>query len=278
MTKPDHSQRLLAQVNEKQGIEKLLAVMSALRDPQGGCEWDLKQNYATIVPFTIEEVYEVVEAIETNDFESLKGELGDLLFQIVFYAQLAKEEGRFDFQQIAEVVSQKLVSRHPHVFSDASFSSESELSDAWEKHKQQERQQRNKTANASMLDDIPKALPELKRAHKLQKRAAKAGFDWSSVDPVWEKLTEESLEVKQAAESAEQDKLEEEIGDLLFTAVNLARHYRVDADLALRKANHKFEARFRTLEKRANKPLTQMTLAELDEIWNQAKASLSETE
>ncbi|WP_444994202.1 nucleoside triphosphate pyrophosphohydrolase [Aliikangiella sp. IMCC44359] len=272
-----HSKRLMKLVSQKQGIEKLLTVMQALRDPLGGCDWDLKQNYQSIIPFTIEEVYEVVEAIELEDFEGLKGELGDLLFQVVFYAQIAKEEGRFDFYQIVDVLCEKLIRRHPHVFSDAQFENGAQLSQAWEEQKQKERQQKS-GINQSVLDDIPKSLPELKRAQKMQRRAAKKGFDWQDVSQVWDKLKEESAEVLAAAEKQDSAAIEDEIGDLLFTVVNLARHYGVDSDIALRQANQKFEQRFRQVELIADRPLTDYNQQQLEVFWQSAKKKLNQSE
>ena len=264
-----NAKRLLETVETASGIEKLIAVMSALRDPEGGCPWDLQQNYQTILPFTIEEVYEVAEAIESQDFDSLKDELGDLLFQVVFYAQIAKEEQRFDFDEIVSAICAKLVRRHPHVFSDAQFDNEKQLNEAWETQKHEERSQ--KSCNASVLDDIPKSLPELKRAQKIQKRVAKIGFDWDNVSQVWDKVNEEKTEVMQAAEEQDASHLEEELGDLMFALVNLTRHYGVDADIALRKANQKFERRFRHLEQYAEKPLIEFNLEQLEELWQKAK-------
>lgn len=263
------AKRLLTSVEQLQGIDKLLAVMRALRDPMGGCDWDRKQTYQSIAPYTIEEVYEVVDAIENSDFDHLGEELGDLLFQVVFYAQLAEEENRFDFTQIAQAVSDKLIKRHPHVFANAEIGSDQALTQAWEAGKQAERQRKN--INASLLDDIPKVLPELKKAQKMQKRAAKGGFDWDDVSQVWDKLAEESAEVKQAVAQQDSAAIEDEIGDLLFTVVNLARSYRVDADSALRKANRKFERRFRQVERSVDKPLTEYNLQQLEALWQSAK-------
>lgn len=274
-SKNPHAKRLLAQVEKAEGIEKLVALMSALRDPDGGCPWDKQQNYASILPFTIEEVYEVAEAIETQDYVSLKDELGDLLFQVVFYAQIAKEEERFEFDDIVTGICEKMVRRHPHVFSDAKYADEAALNQAWEEQKQIERDAKinesAKRSKPSVLDDIPKALPELKRAHKIQKRAAKVGFDWENVEQVWDKVLEEKQEVKEAANSGDKQHLEEELGDLLFALVNLTRHYKVDADLALRKANQKFSTRFREVEQLADKPLDDYNLDELEALWQQAK-------
>ncbi len=270
-----HAQRLLNSVNQAQGMDKLIAVMKALRDPQGGCPWDIEQEYQTILPFTIEEVYEVAEAIEQKDFASLKDELGDLLFQVVFYAQIAKEEGRFDFYQVVEGICDKLVRRHPHVFADAEFADEKSLKHAWESAKQEERESKSSEKQVSLLDDIPRALPELKRALKIQKRVAKVGFDWDHVSQVWDKLEEEAEEIKEAAKTDDHSALEDELGDLLFATVNLCRHYKIDADIALRKANHKFERRFRQVELLAGQSLDNFQLEQLEEFWQKAKSQES---
>lgn len=256
------------------GVDKLLAVMQSLRDPITGCPWDLKQSYDSILPFTLEEVYEVAEAIENKDFASLKDELGDLLFQIVFYARLAEEQGRFDFFAIVENLCDKLIRRHPHVFAEITpGKTDAELHLAWEKQKHLERAGKSAEPEVaqSLLDDIPKALPELKRAQKIQQRVAKQGFDWPCVSQVWHKIDEEILEVKQAAQSGDQDHLEEELGDLLFVMVNLTRHYGFDAETTLRKANQKFEKRFRLLETIAARPINEFDLETLEGFWQQAK-------
>ena len=243
---------LLKKVESASGIDKLLNLMAALRDPVGGCPWDLQQDYQSVLPYTIEEVYEVAEAIENKDFDSLKDELGDLLFQVIFYAQIAKEEERFEFDDIIENICDKLIRRHPHVFSRANFPDKQQMSDAWEEQKHQERLDKS-TLQSSVLDDIPKALPELKRAHKIQKRVAKVGFDWPDVSYVWDKVAEEGEEVKEAVKEGNKEHIEEELGDLMFALVNLTRHYGVDADMALRKANQKFEKRFRHVESHSTK-------------------------
>lgn len=248
--------------------------MQQLRDPESGCPWDRKQNYQTILPYTIEEVYEVADAIERENFSDLKDELGDLLFQVVFYAQLASEDGYFDIFDVVESISKKLTRRHPHVFANKTYADEGEVHRAWENQKHLERQSKNKdtkTQTASLLDDIPKVLPELKRAQKIQKRVAKQGFDWKNIQQVWDKLEEESGEVKQAFDSGDARHTEEEIGDLLFVCVNLARHYNVDADFALRKANQKFEKRFRQVENFADKAISEYSLDELEKFWQKAK-------
>jgi len=263
----DDKNKLLCDINNQKGIYKLLAIMQSLRAPDGGCPWDLKQNYQSILPYTIEEVYEVAEAIESGDFDSLKEELGDLLFQVVFYAQLGKEDGLFDFDRIVENINEKLISRHPHVFSSQNDLSDSEIKNAWEELKVEERKSKGKSGT---LDDIPKALPELKRAQKIQKRVAKIGFDWEHVNQVWDKIFEECDEVKTAETDAQQ---EEELGDLLFAVVNLTRHYGFDAEIALRKANQKFSNRFNKLESKAEKQLHEYSLEELEVMWQGVKRS-----
>jgi len=252
--------------------------MQQLRDPVSGCPWDRKQNYQTILPYTIEEVYEVADAIERDDFSDLKEELGDLFFQVVFYAQLASEDGYFDLFDVVESISRKLIRRHPHVFDNKIYADENEVHQAWENQKHIERQNKNKEGEAkavSLLDDIPKVLPELKRAQKIQKRVAKQGFDWKNIQQVWDKLEEESDEVKQAFDSGDARHTEEEIGDLLFVCVNLARHYNVDADFALRKANQKFERRFRQVENFAEKSISDYSSEELEMFWKKAKSEES---
>lgn len=255
-------------------IERLLRVMAALRAPDSGCAWDRKQTYQSILPYTLEEVYEVAEAIESQDFDSLKSELGDLLFQIVFYCQIAQEEGRFDFSQIAQSMVEKLVRRHPHVFADVVFDDELGLKRQWELTKAQERAAKN-GADVSILADIPKVLPALLAAKKIQKRVSAYGFDWASLEPVIAKIHEELDEINQAiAEQESKQRIEEEIGDLLFACVNLSRHLKVDAEVALKKANQKFIRRFQFIESQLaaqNISLQQATLDEMDALWEQAK-------
>jgi len=248
--------------------------MARLRTPDSGCPWDLKQTYKSILPYTIEEVYEVADAIEREDFVDLKDELGDLLFQVVFYSQLATEDGHFEMNDVIEAISNKLTRRHPHVFSDRSYVDENEIHLAWEEQKHKERQTKASNKQASLLDDIPKVLPELKRAQKIQKRVAKKGFDWPEVNKVWEKLDEELSEVKEAIQAKQQSLIEDEIGDLLFVCVNLARHLKIDADMALRKANQKFEGRFRYVEKLAKGKIDNFDLDELEEFWQTAKQEM----
>ena len=277
-------------------IEKLVALMVMLRDQKLGCPWDLEQTIESLVPYTLEEVYEVVDAIDKNDMVELKDELGDLLFQVVFYAQIACEEGLFTFDDVADSITAKLIRRHPHVFPDAtigSFGSKSYISSDqvvvnWEAIKQEEkikklqhRAQRGQTekedstdAIASTLDDVPRSLPALERAYKLQKRAANTGFDWSDIAPVIEKLKEESAEFQSALETKNQQQIQAEIGDVLFTAVNLARHASVEPEIALRAANHRFEERFKWIETTLysrDQTVNETNQEQLDELWEQAK-------
>ena len=256
-------------------VEQLLEIMSRLRDPDTGCPWDLRQTYSSIVPYTLEEAYEVADAIQRGDMQELRDELGDLLFQVVFYSQIAREEGHFDFNQVAQAISEKMLRRHPHVFSDAEFDSDEELHRAWEQAKAVERSKRGDQVNTSELDDIARALPALIRAEKLQKRAARVGFDWSDVNGALDKLHEELDEVQ--AEMGHQDKtrLEDELGDLLFTVVNVVRLSGMNAEQTLSRANEKFERRFRTMEKdlhdKGKKDLHELSMQEWDEAWETVK-------
>ena len=234
-------------------IENLLEIMARLRDPDGGCPWDVAQSFATIVPHTIEEAYEVADAINNNDMASLQDELGDLLFQVVFYAQMAKEAGDFDFADVVAGISDKMVRRHPHVFADAVYENLDEQHNAWEETKRQERAEKeaNNTAsgnNESALDGVVSALPALSRAYKLQKRAARVGFDWDSLAPVIGKVREELEEIEAEIPTGDPLRLEDELGDLLFCCVNLARKLDIDPESALRGGNSKFERRFRRME------------------------------
>lgn len=250
-------------------LAQLLEIMARLRDPQGGCPWDLEQSFASIAPYTLEEAYEVADAIERNDMAALKEELGDLLLQVVFHAQMAGEAGLFTFEDVAEAINAKMIARHPHVFAVAGHQSpvvstaEDQLKN-WEKLKDQEKQSKGQT---SALDDLPLALPALTRAQKLAARAARTGFDWPEIGPVYDKLQEELAELR-AAQTPEEK--EEELGDLLFVAVNLARHLKVDAETALRRASQKFERRFRYVEERK---AIKATLEAMDALWDQTKAS-----
>lgn len=246
--------------------------MAALRDPETGCPWDQKQTHQTLIPYLLEETYEVVDAIEQGDGQHLSEELGDLLLQIVFHAQIGHEEGRFSFDKIAEQLSDKLIKRHPHVFSGADYNSDVERDHAWEKQKQEEQQQKQQ---ASTLDGIPQALPALMRAEKLQKRAARVGFDWPNIEPVFDKLQEELDEVREAIDEQQgRLRIEEEIGDLLFVVANLARHLEINAENALRKTNEKFIRRFNYVEsgiKQKGGTLETSSLDEMEKEWQKAK-------
>ncbi|PID36951.1 MAG: nucleoside triphosphate pyrophosphohydrolase [Rhodobacterales bacterium] len=250
----------------KGGIARLVTIMERLRDPETGCPWDIEQTFASVAPHTIEEAYEVADAIEREAWDELKGELGDLLFQSVFHAQMAKDAGLFDFDDVANAIADKMVARHPHVFGDESRdkSAEQQVRD-WESIKAQER------GNAGALDGVARGLPALLRAYKLQKRAARVGFDWPDISGVLDKLMEEAREVSEARDPAH---IEEEIGDLLFSMANLSRHMDVDPEAALRAANAKFIRRFGAVEAglaaKGKRP-QDATLAEMDALWEAAK-------
>lgn len=259
-------------------LADLLELMRELRHPERGCPWDQKQNFKTIAPYTIEEAYEVADAIERDALDELKGELGDLLFQVVFHAQMASEVGAFDFEDVATGIVEKMRIRHPHVFGDVTHQSTTEVNQAWEATKSAEREAAGGGKPVSVLEGVALTLPALTRAEKIQKRVARVGFDWSDVEDVWAKMDEELAEVREAAqlsdEAARADALEDELGDVLFVAVNLARHYKVDAEVALRRANGKFENRFRqveTLASEAQHDMKAMDLAGLDALWDKAK-------
>jgi MazG family protein len=270
-----------ADASPARNLDRLLAIMARLRDPEGGCPWDLKQNFATIAPYTIEEAYEVADAIEQDDMAALKDELGDLLLQVVFHARMAEESGHFAFDDVAAAISDKMVSRHPHVFGDHAAATPEEVKHTWEARKEAERRAKAAAAGGgdgtpvSALDGVTAALPALLRAEKLQKRAARVRFDWPEVGQVFDKLEEEVAEIRQEiAAGGDPDRLEDEIGDLLFVAVNLARHLKVDPESALRRTNAKFERRFRAMEAalaaRGEKAEDQ-SLETLEELWQAAK-------
>lgn len=264
-------------------LDDLLYLMQRLRDPQNGCPWDLEQSYATIVPHTLEEAYEVADAIEQGDFDQLRGELGDLLFQVVYYAQLASEEERFSWNEVVDGITRKLVRRHPHVFPDGNLRTPpgtltlapEQIKQRWEQIKAEERAEKaDRPEQLSLLDDVPAALPALSRAQKLQKRAASAGFDWPEVAPVIDKISEELDEVREALAAGQQQAVAEEMGDLLFCVVNLARHLGVDAENALRQGNAKFERRFRFIEDQLRvqgATVAERSLDELEALWDAAK-------
>ncbi len=253
-------------------MERLIEIMARLRDPDTGCPWDIEQDFATIAPYTIEEAYEVADAIERADWPELEGELGDLLLQTVYHTRMGQEAGHFTFASVANGASDKMIARHPHVFGDETRDKSAEQQTAdWERIKASERAGK---AQGGALDGVAIGLPALMRATKLQKRAARVGFDWPSTDQVLDKIVEEAGEVVEARERLSQDALSEEIGDLLFVMANLARHLKVDPEEALRAANHKFTRRFERIEallaERGKTP-AQSDLAEMDALWDQAK-------
>jgi ATP diphosphatase len=255
------------------GMPRLLEIMRRLRDPNSGCPWDIEQNFATIAPYTIEEAYEVADAIERKAWDELKGELGDLLFQSVFHAQMAAEAGLFNFDDVANTMSDKMVARHPHVFGDESRDKTAQQqTQDWEQIKAAERAAR---AQSGVLEGVAIGLPALLRAHKLQKRAARVGFDWPDITQVLDKLVEEAAELAEAKAQLGADEIEEEMGDLLFIMANLARHLGVEPEAALRRANAKFTRRFAHIEAalaQQDKTPQQSNLAEMDALWNSAKA------
>ena len=259
---------------DKPAIADLLAIMARLRDRKHGCPWDLEQTFETIAPYTIEEAYEVADAIDRRDFAHLRDELGDLLLQVVFHARMAEEEGQFDFADVVAAICDKMVRRHPHVFGDAAFDSVEAQSANWEELKAAERAQQG-SEDTSALAGISRGLPEWQRALKLQKKAARVGFDWPDVQPVFAKLHEEIDEVRAEFAAGDAQRLTDEIGDVLFVCVNLARHAKVDVSQALRHANAKFERRFRRMEAiaaEAGEMLDGKSLAEQDALWERAKA------
>ncbi|MCV6606490.1 MAG: nucleoside triphosphate pyrophosphohydrolase, partial [Porticoccaceae bacterium] len=255
-------------------------LMERLRSPSDGCPWDCKQSYQSIVPYTLEEAYEVADAIERGDYDHLQEELGDLLFQVVFYSQLGREEGRFDFQRVVSTLVEKLITRHPHVFPEGTLKSrrapgeradESGISKTWEALKKDERGARGRH---SVLDDIPVGLPAVTRAQKIQKRASGVGFDWPDTTGVVAKIAEEAAELKAAVASAKQAHIKEEFGDLLFSCINLGRHLGLDCEAALRATTAKFEQRFHKVEQSAQdqgRQVGDLSLEEMDALWEQAK-------
>jgi nucleoside triphosphate diphosphatase len=256
-------------------VRELVAIMARLRDPQTGCPWDVKQDFSTIAPYTIEEAYEVADAIDRGDMVDLKDELGDLLLQVVFHARMAEEAGHFGFGDVVASICDKMVRRHPHVFGTMSFADAEAQTASWEALKKAERLAKGET-DTSALAGISRGLPEWQRATKLQKRAAAVGFDWPSVGPVFDKLHEEIDEVRAEFEKGTgHDALEDEIGDVLFVVANLARHGKVDFGNALRRANQKFERRYRRMEALAKADgvdLPALSLDDQDAYWNRAKA------
>jgi len=264
------------------GIVRLVDIMERLRDPKTGCPWDVEQTFASIAPHTIEEAYEVADAIDAGDMDSLKDELGDLLFQVIFYAQMAKEQDVFNLEDIAQSISDKMIRRHPHVFGDngPEINTAHQQTENWEKVKEGERAGKTTDSAAqSALDGVTRALPALLRAIKLQKRAARVGFDWPDAEPVFQKFDEELAEIRHEIAVGDQKALENEVGDLLFTCVNLARKLGVDAETSLRHANQRFEARFRGIEQMLwdeNRDITETPLDELEQLWQRVKANMAQ--
>lgn len=259
-----------------QELERLREIVLQLRDPDTGCPWDIEQTFETIAPHTIEEAYEVADAIERGDMEGLKLELGDLLLQVVFHARMAEEQQHFSLTDVCDAISDKLVSRHPHVFADASAESADEVLQNWEGIKAAEREANEQHG---LLDDVPRNLPALLRAHKLQKRAARVGLDWQEPEFVLGKLLEEVEEFCEvmATQRRDETRLADELGDLLFTSVNLSRHLKLDAEELLRGANAKFESRIRTMESLASEQritLSDLSDEQLDSLWEESKRSL----
>jgi len=268
-------------------IDRLLAIMARLRAPEDGCPWDIEQTFSTIAPYTIEEAYEVADAIAQGDMEALKDELGDLLLQVVFHARMAEEAGHFAFPDVAAAISDKMVSRHPHVFGDHEAATPDAVKVTWEARKEAERHakaaRRNGAGGAppSALDGVTAALPALLRAEKLQKRAARVRFDWPDAEQVFAKLDEELGEIhEEIAKGGDADRLEDEVGDLLFVVVNLARHLHVDPEAALRRTNAKFERRFHAMEaalKALGEKPEDQSLDTLEELWQAATRAEKES-
>jgi MazG family protein len=258
-------------------ISRLIEIMAALRDPETGCPWDREQTFASIAPYTIEEAYEVADAIARDDIADLKDELGDLLLQVVYHARMAEEQGAFSFGDVVEAITAKMIRRHPHVFGSHAERAAGVAPGFWERAKAAEN---SGNPNSGILDDVPAALPALTRAIKLQNKAAKVGFDWPSLVPVFAKLNEELAELEaaiaEAKDKADRAAIEEEFGDLLFVVANIARHLKLDPEAALRAANEKFARRFRYIEQqlaaRGSSP-AQSNLAEMDALWDEAKAN-----
>lgn len=270
-------------MNSSLPMQRLLKLMETLRDPIEGCPWDKAQSFETIAPYTLEEAYEVLDAIDRKDYDDLRGELGDLLFQVVFYAQMAREQGMFDFDDVCTAIADKLEHRHPHIFNqqgETALKNKEQVLADWEKGKILERAEK---AQFSALDDIPGNLPALMKAHKIQKRCANVGFDWTTLGPVLEKVYEEIDEVMFEATQAviDQDKLGEEIGDMLFATVNLSRHLGHKAEGALQAANKKFERRFRQVEQiiqDSGLKMEDATLEQMEAAWQQVKTQEKSTQ
>jgi len=258
--------------NPSKGMLRLQEIMRALRDPEGGCPWDIEQNFSSIAPYTVEEAYEVADAIERENWDDLKNELGDLLLQTVYHTQMAEEENLFNFNDVVNQISEKMIKRHPHVFGSLkqNKTSDQQIKD-WEAIKADERVKKNQTG---ILDDVALNLPALVRSLKLQKRAARVGFDWPTVSKVLQKIEEETKELVEAKEFESQERINEEFGDLMFSIVNLGRHLKVDPEEALKKANKKFITRFKFIEdeiKSQGRNLEDTSLEEMEQLWQSAK-------
>ena len=255
-------------------IDRILRIMASLRTPQTGCPWDLQQDFKSIAPYTLEEAYEVVDAIERGDINDMKDELGDLLLQVVFHARMAEEAGHFAFDDVATAISDKMERRHPHVFGDATADTPAAVNQSWEEIKAAEKAEKHGQEPESLLNDVPLALPAMSRAVKLQKRAARIGFDWNEAEPIFDKLQEEINELREAIATKDADAIEDEYGDILFVVANLARHLKLDPETALRRGNAKFTRRFKFLEKQARETdASILTLDDYEVFWQQAKAA-----
>jgi ATP diphosphatase len=271
-------------LTEQASMNKLRWIMTKLRDPETGCPWDIKQDFSSIVPHTIEEAYEVadavIEAVEQQDFSELEKELGDLLFQVIFYSQLGHEQKQFDFDSVVSAICEKLIRRHPHVFGDKNLNSDAEIKANWENEKAKERQQKSANDKISILADIPKNLPALSQAAKIQKRCSHVGFDWHNIEDVFAKVVEEVEEVKVEIEQNNPEALAEELGDLMFAVVNLCRHAKKDPEQLLRQANQKFTKRFHGVEKQVETSgvaFEQHSLETLEAYWQQVKINEKQT-
>jgi ATP diphosphatase len=270
MTEPEPTESLVP----SRDIARLLEIMAALRHPESGCPWDLEQDFASIAPYTIEEAYEVADAIERGDLDHLKDELGDLLLQVVFHARMGEERSAFDFADVVEAITSKLLRRHPHVFGDLGRHSPAEVEGLWARIKEEERRARVAPPGAGVLADVPVTLPALTRALKLQEKASTVGFDWNDPRAVLAKIREEADEIEGAIGSKDQNQISSEIGDLFFAVVNLARHMNADPESALRQTNAKFERRFRFIEDKLaaeGRAPAEATLKEMDRLWDEAK-------
>ncbi len=267
--------------NSLRSFERLVEIMARLRDSETGCPWDIEQDFESIAPYTLEEAYEVVDAINRNDMSALCDELGDLLLQVVFHSQMAKESESFDINDVADSICEKMIRRHPHVFAREKYASVEEQTEAWEKIKENERNNKevkkfpNASTESSALSGVAIALPSLARAEKLAKRAARVGFDWPNAELIFDKIQEEITEVQSAIDGNEKDEIEDEIGDLLFAVANLARKLSIDPETALRKANLKFERRFRSMEKSAaeqGREFSELDLNAKENLWKKIKS------